>query len=1427
MNERTLDAMHRALLLLALVSLAPAQARRVLFVASPPDNHPAGTHEYERTCRRLAHAVEVAAPEVRAEVSLGWPNDAALARADALVMYTAGADRRREDHPLLADPAHLAALEREAARGLGIVTLHWSTIVPNDVGERFLEWTGGHFDHQSGAAANGWASRITHALGHPTLATPEHPVSRGLPAEFSLRDEYYHALRFRPDGDVTPLLEVDLGGPEVVAWCRERANGGRGFGFTGGHFAANYGDANVGRMILNAVLWCAHVEVPATGADVAGAAAIRALVVTGHDHPAHPWGEKTVALREALERDPRYEVTVIEDPEVLGRDALEGVDVVLLNYCNWERPGLSAPARDALLAYVEDGGGLVPVHFANGAFHPSLPGAGDSDWPAYRERLVRRVWDHAPGASGHDAYGSFPVQVTDVAHPITAGLTDWEAQDELYYRQAGDEPIEPLVTARSKDLAREAPLAWAYDVAAGRAFQTVLGHDAASLRVPGTADLIRRGTTWAAGRTISRHVTPVTAADAPGRFGRALDARVRAIAFQPQAAYSEWPLTVDAWVRAEPTGRFEVFVSNQPKDSGGHWELYSYVGDGDLAVYLPGYTPSEIRSGVRVADGAWHFAGFTFDGTEVVLFLDGKEVARQRVERNDLPVRAGPLWVGAAEHPDYRVGCQGQIDELRLSRGVRDLSIAPDGPSESDPATLGLWHFDAEETPTFEPPPAWTPPVHDDRSARPYEKETDADWHDGRFQRMDTGPFLSHSIRTRGVPGVEQVNKGLALRLGEGREGSMLFDMERCVPVAYWTGPFLEISDVRFGLLNKPVMGAKASVAARETWLTGLYGEATKPRWCGLHVDGEPVTLEYEVSGVSIRERPWLERTRQGLVFTRSFTIGPHADSLHLSMRFDWALGGGYGANSTLAQLETDTRRLTVACSLPGALEVSLGTVRVNLAASDSPRTVELALATAKVYPRIGTRPEKTTARRAPTLVTRGELGTGPGPYVVDTLETPDDNPYGALFYLTGIGFLPDGDAVVCTAHGDVWTVSGIDDDLDELTWTRYASGLYQPLGLQVVDGEVIVLGRDRLTRLRDEDGDRVADVYESYNDDLDISGADHAYAMDLERGPDGALYFQKSGGTDTAHGGATIRVAPDGSRLDVVAHGFRHANGIGVSPDGVVTNGDNEGNWIPATRLNWIPPGRDVYGGFQPANRGDGDPNAYSPPLCWLPRYADSSAGGQRWVAGDRWGLPEGTMLHTSFGHCRLFVVPNEAVTVDGETWRQGGAVAFPFTFEAGVCRGRFRPQDGQLYLVGLDGWQTGAVRDGCLQRVRYVGGPVPLPTSVEVREDGLLIGFACDLDPASVRPDAFAVERWNYRYAASYGSEEYSVAEPERVGHDPVTVTGARLLADGRTVFLGLATVEPVMQQEVVWRLHDSQGERVEGTLHHTIHGSGPPFE
>lgn len=176
-------------------------------------------------------------------------------------------------------------------------------------------------------------------------------------------------------------------------------------------------------------------------------------------------------------------------------------------------------------------------------------------------------------------------------------------------------------------------------------------------------------------------------------FGRTLDARKRHVTLPANPDYNAPPLTVECLARLFGHESFNILVASEPKASATHWELYTYAQSGCLAAYLPGYTPAEIVSGAAVADGQWHYCAMTFDGRTVKLYVDGKEVASERLRRRTgVASVAGPLCVGHIA--GTTLGCDGELDEVRVSSVIRQTQALPMQPYEDDRDTLALWHFD-------------------------------------------------------------------------------------------------------------------------------------------------------------------------------------------------------------------------------------------------------------------------------------------------------------------------------------------------------------------------------------------------------------------------------------------------------------------------------------------------------------------------------------------------------------------------------------------------------------------------------------------------------------------------------------------------------------------------------------------------------------
>jgi type 1 glutamine amidotransferase len=493
-------------LLLIFTSLLASAAtpKKIVLVAGPITGHPKDAHEYEKNVILLKHLLDTSpsfrgSAQIRTEVHLGgWPSEpSTLDDADTIFLTSDGTDRNEAHHPLYVGD-HLKIIERQMQRGCGLVMFHWSTFNPTRFHDQITEWVGGYFDYETGPPPRKWYSAIQTWNAASTLPSPNHPICRGV-KPFQTQEEYYYRIRVRDnDPRFTPIITTRPPNEKedyAVGWAVERKDGGRGFGFTGGHFYKNWWSPDFRKLILNAILWTAKVDVPESGVESQLPERKKALILTGHNHPAHDWRAVSAALITTIEQDPRIIVHVSENIEDLASEKITAYELLVLNYNNWDRPGLSEAAKKGLINYLRNGGGLSVIHFASGAFNYTLPST-NSDWPEFRTNIVRRAWIGGKDRSGHDNYGPFSVRIEDAKHAITHDLKPFDTVDELYFNQEGPAPIKPLVSARSRVTGKDEPLAWAYDYGKGRVFQTVLGHAAESIRK--AAPLIRHGSIWAA-----------------------------------------------------------------------------------------------------------------------------------------------------------------------------------------------------------------------------------------------------------------------------------------------------------------------------------------------------------------------------------------------------------------------------------------------------------------------------------------------------------------------------------------------------------------------------------------------------------------------------------------------------------------------------------------------------------------------------------------------------------------------------------------------------------------------------------------------------------------------------------------------------------------------------------------------------------------
>jgi len=456
-------------------------------------------------------------------------------------------------------------------------------------------------------------------------------------------------------------------------------------------------------------------------------------------------------------------------------------------------------------------------------------------------------------------------------------------------------------------------------------------------------------------------------------------------------------------------------------------------------------------------------------------------------------------------------------------------------------------------------------------------------------------------------------------------------------------------------------------------------------------------------------------------------------------------------------------------------------------------------------------------ARWPEVLETPKILGPDGGAFAIDVLSHPESNPWNCRVRFTGLDFLDADRAIVSCWDGDVWQVSGLKEESKTLHWRRIASGLFQPLGVKIVDGLIYLSCRDQIVILHDVNGDQETDFYESFNNDHQVTEHFHEFAMGLQTDNAGDFYYAKSARHALTalvpHHGTLLRVSKDGTRTDIVANGFRAANGVCVNPDGTFIVTDQEGHWNPKNRINWVSEGGFYGNMFGYHDVTDSSDAAMDQPLCWITNAFDRSPAELLWVDSPKWKRMNHSLLNLSYGYGKVYITPHEKV--NGQM--QGGMCALPIPdFPTGVARGRFHAADQHLYLCGMVAWGSNRSAPGGLYRLRATGKPAHLPVGLKAKTGRLEIEFSDPLDPAACKElKRYAIKTWALKRTAGYGSKHYD--------EQSLTIASTALSADGRTLTIHLPDLKPTWCMEIKYRLSSAGGQPVEGVIHNTIHALG----
>jgi len=716
------------------------------------------------------------------------------------------------------------------------------------------------------------------------------------------------------------------------------------------------------------------------------------------------------------------------------------------------------------------------------------------------------------------------------------------------------------------------------------------------------------------------------------------------------------------------------------------------------------------------------------------------------------------------------------------------------------------------------------------------------------YLRMNFGPALFWTLQ------VEPNNiayKGIAIRLDEGPGGVskgrvwMLYDHDTMRVATAWSGDeFVDWRGIAFDgshQTHTSIVGEKAFVnPVGPGWAHPQSASFADPRFLGrdhkpygplprewTHYQGayfhsNKVVIAYTVGDTPVLELPGYERSGEAIAFSCTLNIGKSSRDLLMRIAPENILVAlvGQSAGSIVKTNGFNLMHIPAAAT-PLKLKVLMAkpTPAVDAAtlfafALVSPPPTDLTPLTQGGPPRWN-----------PPIATRGHLGGEDGAFAVDELTPPPDaaNPWHTWMRFGGFDFFKDGQrAAICTWNGDVWIVTGIEGDLGQLIWKRIASGLFQPLGVKIVDETIYVTCRDQIARLRDLNGDGEIDFVENFNNDHQVTEHFHEFAMGLQTDREGNFYYAKSARHAlpalVPHHGTLLKVSKDGSHTEILANGFRAANGVCVNDDGSYFVTDQEGHWTPKNRINLIRPPARFFGNMwayeHPESSAD---DQMEQPLVWITNDMDRSPAELLWVTSDNWGPLKGSLLNISYGTGRIFLVPHE--NIGGQL--QGGVVQLPIPdFPTGVMRGRFHSANGHLYVCGLYAWAGNRQDDGGFFLVRAIGKATHLPLSLHARRNAIDLHFTDALDPASANnANNYAIKVWSLKRSADYGSKHFN--------EHTLSISKASLATDQKSVSLEIPELQPTWCMEIKCVLQAATGEKFTRTIHNTIHQLGSAHE
>lgn len=724
---------------------------------------------------------------------------------------------------------------------------------------------------------------------------------------------------------------------------------------------------------------------------------------------------------------------------------------------------------------------------------------------------------------------------------------------------------------------------------------------------------------------------------------------------------------------------------------------------------------------------------------------------------------------------------------------------------------------------------------------RTLEKAKPVDDPSKQYEKMNFGPMMEWTFQ---VAPDNIAYKGIAARLDPGEGGVskgrtwMVYDHDTMRVATATTGSFIDWKGVAFDgshnthssltgerLFANPAGPGWANPLNGSWEDTRFRGRDGKPygplprgwaQYKGAYLHGSRVIQSYTAGDATVLDAPECIDYGKMPVFIRTLNVGKSTRDLKLRIapELDAVQVRIVGPDTLKLQSESGFQVLAIPA---GATPANF---RIAMTKGADPASLEALSKSAQLPLALSTLTHGGPPRWSQVVVTKGAQGNDDGPFATDVITHPESaaNPWQSWMRLTGFDFFADGArAAVCTWMGDVWIVDGLTNQpLGELKWRRIATGLFQPLGLKIVNETINVTCRDQIARLHDLNGDGEIDFIECFNNDQQVTEHFHEFAMGLQTDAQGNFYYAKSARhalpAIVAQHGTLLRVSADGSRTDILASGFRAANGVCLNPDGTFFVTDQEGHWIPKNRINLVQgkgPSEffgNVLGYHDVTDTSD---KAMQPPLCWITNTFDRSPSELVWVPREaKWGPLNGSLLNLSYGYGKIYTVPFE----EANGVHQGGMCALPMPqFPTGVMRGRFNPRDGQFYGCGMFAWAGNQSQPGGFYRVRYTGKPALQPIGLHFEKGMVRVDFSDALDDSASDAGRYAVKAWNLQRTENYGSPH--------VDEHTLKVESAEL-RDGRSLILRIPSLHTTMCLEIECKLKQPGDGETQRVIHGTIH-------